>query len=260
MSGRSLPPIDLHAHVDGSIPGDQLEQLGAVVFAVTRSLSEFETVAKRRDLVTFWGLGCHPGVPEAISEFSLSRFKRQLESAVFVGEIGIDGRSSVPRSEQTAIFQAILDCLVDSPRIASVHSAGATASVVGCLAELMAPGVVLHWWRGTAAQTRRAVELGCYFSVNDSMRDALPIELPPERILTETDHPYGNRSCKANRQPGAVSAIEAAISRRYGLTPDLVRSTIWNNFISLLDATGGTPRLSRPVQKMLTFASRDNLS
>ena len=30
------------------------------------------------------------------------------------------------------------------------------------------PGIILHWWLGDAQQTRRAVDLGCYFSVNAS--------------------------------------------------------------------------------------------
>ena len=54
---------------------------------------------------------------------------------------------------------------------------------------------ILHWCTGTGSAARRAVELGCYFSINEEMlrsekhRKLISI-LPLERLLTETDGPF----------------------------------------------------------------------
>ena len=55
--------------------------------------------------------------------------------------------------------------------------------------------VVLHWFTGSKAEARRAVELGCYFSVNGEMfkndrAGAMVATLPMDRILTESDGPF----------------------------------------------------------------------
>ena len=66
---RQLPPLDLHAHVDVGVGARDLEGLGAVVFAATRSLDESAAALTRSDAVTVWGIGCHPGVPAAVDRF-----------------------------------------------------------------------------------------------------------------------------------------------------------------------------------------------
>jgi TatD DNase family protein len=79
-----LPPIDAHAHIDVRIAPSELHALGAVVFAVTRSLDEWEAAQPRHDQMTLWGVGCHPAVPAAATSFSEARFARALATAAFV--------------------------------------------------------------------------------------------------------------------------------------------------------------------------------
>ena len=59
---RTLPPLDLHAHIDPTIAPNDLDDLRAVVFAVTRSLDEAQQALERTDSTTVWGVGCHPGL------------------------------------------------------------------------------------------------------------------------------------------------------------------------------------------------------
>ncbi|MGW8484520.1 TatD family hydrolase [Microbacterium sp. NPDC055903] len=250
----ALPPLDLHAHISPTIPARDLERLGAVVFAATRSLKEFESTQRRRDAVTIWGVGCHPGVLAAQNEFHQDRFASLLRTTAFVSEVGLDRRSKVPIEAQEATFRAILTVLTVSPRITSIHSSNACDRVLDLLEETPIQGAVLHWWRGTPAQTARAVELGCLFSVNAAgmkhTADIAPI--PRDRILTETDHPSGDRSAPALRQPGAVLDVENELARVYEVSPTEMRLRVWRTFNELVLATGVAPLLPAPVRRMIS--------
>lgn len=249
----ALPPLDLHTHINPTIPARDLERLGAVVFAATRSLAEFESTQRRRDAVTIWGVGCHPGVLAAQNEFTQERFASLLRTAAFVSEVGLDRRSKVPMIAQEATFHAVLTELAVSPRITSIHSSGACDRVLDLLDETPIQGAVLHWWRGTPAQTARAVALGCWFSVNAAgMRHAADVALiPHDRIFTETDHPSGDRSAPAPRQPGAILNVESELARLYEISPIEMRLHVWRNFSDLVSATDVAQYLPKPVRRML---------
>lgn len=253
-----LPPLDLHAHISTNTQPADLERLGAVVFAATRSLDEYETTISRQDRVTIWGLGCHPGIPKAQDVYDSNRFAALLPSTAYVSEIGLEGRSKVPMEQQVSVLSSILGHLELTPRIASIHSSGATEKVLDTLEQHRIRGAVLHWWRGDENQTRRAVNLGCWFSVNavGIKQSAQFAEIPLKRILTETDHPSGDRSSTPPRQPGAISDVENGLARIYGITADAVRQQCWSNFARLVDEVAVAHLLPRPVQRMLLAVSR----
>lgn len=251
-----LPPVDLHAHISPKARPAALERLGAVVFAATRSLDEYELVKARRDQVTIWGVGCHPGAVEAQQAFDSERFAALLASTAFVSEIGLDKRSKVPLEEQEEVFGAILAMLQGAQRIASIHSSGAPAHVLDALERTPIRAAVLHWWRGDKAQTRRAIDLGCWFSINAAgMRHPDDVaQIPLERVLTETDHPSGDRDTSAPRQPGAVVDVEQKLAHVYGLDAPVIRDQMWTNLAGLVAEADVDPLLPAPVQRMITFA------
>lgn len=248
-----LPALDLHAHVDIDIAPNALRDLGAVVFAVTRSLAEAETAMSRTDELTVWGVGCHPGLVRAHREFDARRFADLLSTAAFVSEIGLDGASRVPLETQQRTLAAILLELQHLPRVASVHSYRATDLVIAALEARPIRGCVLHWWLGDAAQTRRAIELGCFFSVNASSvrRTDILDAIPFDRIITETDHPFGDRGSRPNARPGFVTPVEKALARQYRQTPEQIRLAMWDNFARLLAETESMGLLPRPVRIQL---------
>lgn len=251
-----LPPLDLHAHINPKVRPADLERLGAVVFAATRSLEEYESVKSRRDQVTIWGVGCHPGVAQAQREFDAEKFASLLASTAFVSEIGLDRRAKMPLDEQEQVFASILGVLQDTPRIASIHSSGAPGRVLDALERTPIRGAVLHWWRGDEAQTRRAGELGCWFSINAAgMQYPNDVALiPVERILTETDHPSGNRASLEPRQPGSVDDVEQALARIYSLDVQAVRGQVWTNLAHLVDETNVGNLLPAAVRRMIASA------
>lgn len=114
-------------------------------------------------------------------------------------------------------------------------------------------GAVLHWWLGNAHETQRALELGCFFSVNaSSVRRVDLLDLiPPDRILTETDHPFGDRRGGRAARPGSVAAVEKALANHYTRSTDEIRLAMWDNLGRLAEETGCVALLPREVRLQL---------
>ncbi|WP_122816346.1 TatD family hydrolase [Nocardioides pantholopis] len=256
---RQLPPLDLHAHIDVGVGARELEGLGAVVFAATRSLDEAEAALARVDAVTIWGTGCHPGVAASQDQFDADLFQNQMARTAFVGEVGLDGVSKVPMERQTEVFTEILNLVAGDPRIVSVHSARATNRTLDVIERSGARGVILHWWLGSPAETGRALDLGCFFSINSSMdpQRLAAAGVPAERLLPETDHPSGNRRGAFPRQPGSTRDVETKIAAAYGMADDAVRQQFWTTFAGLVESLDVDRLLPSVVRAMLTRARQN---
>jgi TatD DNase family protein len=248
-----MPPIDMHAHIELDISGRDLLELGALVFAATRSLDEAEQALNRSDPWTVWGVGCHPGLIGVQKAFDACRFIELIGSTSYVSEVGLDGKSRVPMETQRRTFDAVLKALQDTPRLTSIHSYAATDEVLRCLAVRPVPGTVLHWWLGDEDRTKQAIELGCYFSVNASTLRSTDMlaRLPLDRVLAETDHPFGDKISGRGRRPGNVENVEQALARIHGVQPTEVRKAMWQNLAQLVRDTKCGPLLPRPVRTTL---------
>ena len=254
---RKLPALDTHAHIDSRITASELEGLGAVVFAATRSLDEFELVRARADQLCVWGVGCHPGLASALDKFEPQKFSDQIMESPLVSEVGLDSSSRTSRTRQREVFDQVCRVLAEHPRLVSVHSRGASSEVLDALDHsAMRPGVILHWWRGSPSQTRRAVSMGCYFSLNSSMLGSLGLltDIPVQRWLLETDHPYGDKRQEVPGRPGRMSPVEEGLAAHLGLTTEALRMLTWKNLATASRAVGVTERFPLPVQRMILFA------
>lgn len=253
MAVTGLPPLDLHAHVDTGIDSADLDELGAVVFAVTRSLEEAQAALARDDEGTVWGVGCHPAIASSHNDFDIDVFSSLLEHFAFVGEIGLDGKTSVPLARQRETLRQTLQALQTCPRIVSLHSAGATADIVDALETTPVRGAILHWWLGNDTSTARAVDAGCFFSLNASCvarHRRLLDNIPLDRLLTETDHPYGDRRTRPQR-PGNVTPVEDVIASHHGITPAQARQFMWSNLHRLVQQTDSEPLLPSAVRDLV---------
>jgi TatD DNase family protein len=248
-----LPAIDAHAHIDVRIQPRELEDLGAAVLAVTRSIEEWRLAAMRADELTLWGIGCHPGLPEAIGAFRKGDFDEALRSASFVGEVGLDRRSRVPMDRQIEVLTAVLTCVQRTPRPVTIHSTGATRLVLELLENHPIQGAILHWWRGTESETRKAIELSCFFSLNGhEVANPKTIDLiPPERVLTETDFPHSTRFDPGATHPAATMKIERALMERHRLTLLELRERLWANLRATFSVAPGVVPVARRVGQLL---------
>jgi TatD DNase family protein len=172
---------------------------------------------------------------------------RPVEPARYIGEVGIDAGPKFYRSldTQKEIFEHVLKrCARVGGKVLTVHSVR-SAKIVLDLVEQHLPldrgQLVLHWFTGSKSEARRAVELGCYFSVNSQMflnergRELVEI-LPRERLLTETDGPFtqiGNRSTV----PSDVSVVVEQIAKLHSIEVSVAASQIRQNLRLLIDST-----------------------
>ncbi len=212
---------------------------------MTRSLEEFERLS-RNDSRVIWAIGAHPGLVRAQRAFNADSFRQLMIRTPVVGEAGLDGASRVPMDTQLQTFREILLAVAETPRIISIHSYRAEAQVLRELNRIPIRGAVLHWWTGSQGLTEEAIRLGCYFSVPPAAAGALGVDflrqIPRDKILTETDHPSGDRRGPSPRRPGNIREVERHLTKTWSLDEDGVRHQIWQNLALLVNETG-TERL-----------------
>jgi TatD DNase family protein len=245
-----IPTLDAHAHLHPARAAGELAACGAVL-SMTLSLDEAEAAAKQQVALITWGAGCHPRNLKAQAGFDALRFRSLLERRAVCGEIGLDGGSRVPLDVQLRTFRQELDVLRDIPRLASIHSYQATALVLEELANRPLAFPVLHWWTGSAAETRQAVSLGCYFSIHSqvSRQSKFRSWVPLERLLVESDHGYNDPPAAI---PCRVEWVEFLVAQQYRVDVQLIRQTAWQNLAAIFQQTGTLRLLPEALAALLT--------
>lgn len=249
MKSSGVRWVDFHCHVDlypdhaALIAECDREEVATLAVTTTpkawqrnRELAE----SSRRVRVA---LGLHPQlVAERADELAL--FESQLAQARYVGEVGLDAGPRFYRSFelQERIFERVLHaCAEQGRKILTVHSVRAVARVLGHLERCFPQDrgrVVLHWFTGTAAEARRAVALGCYFSINEAMlrnqrHRAVISMLPLDRMLTETDGPFVEYEGRTIRPRDIAQTVDSLASLR-GMASDDMAHAIRANLAALV--------------------------
>ena len=242
--------MDFHCHLDlyddPVAVVERATKAGVYVLSVTTTPKAFSGTrrlgANSPRIRT--ALGFHPQIADQ-RQSELGLFDMILPETDYVGEIGLDG-SSEHRSTfpiQIKIFRHILDqCDQTGGKILSVHSRHAAKEVLDELEEnkgISTP--ILHWFSGSEAELRRAKSLDCWYSIGPSMfrtdkgRNHIR-NMPADRVLLETDGPFGRMHGKSLEPIHAESVIS-----------DL--SKIW--FLSITDTA---ERLLDNLRKIGTLA------
>lgn len=190
-------------------------------------------------------LGLHPQlVAERSSEIAL--WEQYLPETVYVGEVGLDAGPRYYRSLdlQIQIFERILQqCAKAGGKVLSVHSVRAVTKVLD-LIEANLPTerglIVLHWFTGTKSEARRAVDLGCYFSINAQMlltdkgREFVS-NVPTDKLLTETDGPFTQINGRTARPMDVAATVEKLAALRQVASHELT-TVIRSNLKTMLNA------------------------
>lgn len=236
--------VDFHCHLD--LYSNHLaviadcEREGIHTLSVTTTPKAWprnhELAAKTRYVRV--ALGLHPQlVAERAEELQL--WEDYLPQARYVGEVGLDAGTRFYRSFelQKKVFERILKlCALAGNKILTIHSSRAASTVLGMIEMHLPPNrgqVVLHWFSGNRTEAKRAVELGCYFSVNaemlknDSHRDLFS-ELPLDCLLTETDGPFCKRRGRP-LHPRDSSIVVDLLAQVRGIEPESIAAAILSN-------------------------------
>jgi TatD DNase family protein len=241
--------VDFHCHLDlypdHAAAVERCERDGVFTLTVTTTPKAWP---RNHELASAThhvraAIGLHPQlVAERAHEIGL--WEELLPRTRYVGEVGLDAGPRFYRSFETQkeIFARVLTaCAAAGNKIVTTHSVRATKAVLDMIEQYMPPPrgrVVLHWFTGTAAEAKRAVDLGCYFSVNAEMlanekRAAITKALPLDRVLTETDGPFTQTDARPTR-PSDVWIAVKGLAHLHGLSSSSVSNLINQNLKNLL--------------------------
>ena len=184
-------------------------------------------------------LGLHPQLAhQRANEVDL--FDTLLPGAKYVGEIGLDGGKGFKDhwDIQLQVFRHILQSVNRAGgRIMTVHSRAGAAYVLDELVGIDGTPI-LHWFTGTPSQLRRAVDMGCWFSVGPAMLGTkkgaeLVLMMPKGRVLTETDGPFAKHRGEL-LQPWDCEIANTQLAMLWKCPVSEVIHTLKNNLRTLL--------------------------
>lgn len=253
MNGLEPPStplwVDMHCHLDlqadhaGLIAECDRERVATLAVTTTPKAWRRNRALAAGSRHVRAALGLHPQlVAERAGELAL--LEAYMPEARYVGEVGLDAgprfRGSLEAQER-AFERVLRGCAEQGGKILSVHSVRAVGRTLRQIERHLPPErgrVVLHWFTGTASEARRAVELGCYFSVNAAMLEvprgrALVAGLPIGRLLTETDGPFV-RIGGTPARPRDVAATISMLASIRGTSARETQAAVLNNLRALL--------------------------
>jgi len=198
--------IDTHCHFDMMPKPEayirQRELAGDIVIGMTNLPSHFQMGQPhlRGYKHVRLALGMHP-LLAAESKKEIPLFKRLVDQTSYIGEIGLDFSKDgyTTKDEQIAVLRELLSAIRGKKKIVSVHSRKAEKELLALLCEYEIEDVVFHWYSGPVDLIPDILAQGYYFSVNEAMclsknGRAIIKKIPRERLLTETDAPYNERT------------------------------------------------------------------
>ena len=220
-----------------------------VTLAVTTTPKAWEQNciwAKNNDYVHV-ALGLHPElVSERYDEADLMICL--MNESRFIGEIGLDGSPKYKESyaKQQQIFGGALDTAQGlSRRVLTIHSRRAAHDVITMIQKQTTPErvrCILHWFSGTISEAEKAIEIGCYFSINHKMlsydrgRKLVQI-LPLDLILTETDSPFTSVD-RRKSHPWDVIVTTTQLAELRGIHRNVMQSILQDNASEVFSFAG----------------------
>lgn len=223
--------IDTHCHFDMMPHPEsyirQREKVGDIVIGMTNRPRHFQMGQPHMKGFKHirLALGLHPLLASE-SRHEVSLFKRLVDQTSYIGEIGLDFSKEgyATKEEQVTVLRELLSAINGKKKIVSVHSCKAEKELLALLSEYEIENVVFHWYSGSVDLIPAILGRGYYFSVNEAMclsknGRAIIEKIPRERVLTETDAPYNERT-----------DIREVLKQL-----NMTEQEVYNNFIHLLD-------------------------
>ncbi len=161
-----------------------------------------------------------------------------------IGECGLDGHwvgeDTFP--EQERVFRALIEVAKKHDLPLIIHTRKRELRAMEILREHQVQRVDFHCFGGKPRLAVEAAEKdGWWFSIpanartNEAFTKMLK-QLPPEKILTETDAPYLAPQKGTRNEPMNVTGTIAYLGELRGMTTDQARELVWTNFQTLFTA------------------------
>lgn len=203
---------DMHCHLgfaanESDVLRDAAEAGGLQALSCTVSPAEYEEQAQALSPYPFArvALGLHPWwlADGRCGADAVERFCQLAPEARLIGEVGLELTARYAGAEARmrqvrGLERALSACNQGAPgKLVSVHGVRATDELLDLLeaaGTFERHHVVFHWYSDTPEGLKRAVGLGCHFSVGSYMLEAKRGReyariIPAERLLLETDGP-----------------------------------------------------------------------
>jgi TatD DNase family protein len=262
--------VDSHAHLDGERFDSDREQVIArareagvqTIVAIGNGDGPKDVacgirLAEKYDFI-YATLGIHPHEARLADEAAYQKMEQLAKHSRVIawGEIGLDYfYDHSPRDVQKAVFLRQMELAAAAKLPIVIHCRPSEASDDAwddCLALLRERwaahglGGILHCFTGNWLQARNALDIGFMISFAGNLtfpkaqqiRDAA-LQVPPERILIETDSPYlapipyrGKRN-----EPAFVKETARKLGELRGLTAEEIGQRTSRNFYKFFKLT-----------------------
>lgn len=250
--------IDVHCHLDDESFDEDREEIikecEKEEIIVINAGQEHKSNLKVLEIAESWNnmhacLGMHPEFIENFSDEDIENeikfIKENKEKIVGISEIGLDYfwvKDSFQRERQKVLFRKMLELARELDLPVVVHSRGAYSDVLKILEEFRDLKIVLHSFSGSQSQVRKAIEMGCFFSISCSVcyakqKQELVRLVPIEKILSETDSPVMSPIPKKRNVPMNVKIAVRKIAEIKGIDENEINKKIVENAKKVFELT-----------------------
>ena len=247
---------DLAADLDGVVGRARAAGVGLMVSISMhmRRLGASLAIAEAHPNI-FSSVGTHPHYAHTELDIPVDEIIRlsRHPKVVAIGEAGLDYfYANSPREAQAQGLRNHIAAAQETGLPLVIHARDADAEIAAILEEAMGRKpfcAVLHCFTGGPDLARRALDLGLYisfsgiitFKKSEELR-AIAAEVPPDRLLVETDAPYlapGKYRGKRN-EPAYVVETAKELARVKGVSQTEIARITTDNFFRLYAKTPRT--------------------
>jgi TatD DNase family protein len=258
--------IDSHCHLDFPDFATELDEVvgRATALGVARLVTISTRVKRHKELIdiverfpsVYCSVGTHPHHAQEEPDIGTKELVAHTRhrKVVAIGEAGLDYHyDNSPRELQEKSFRAHIAAARQTKLPLVIHAREADEDVAKILTEEMGKGAfpaVLHCFTGGRDLAMAAIDLGLSISFtgiltfknSQNLRD-IARELPPDRILVETDAPYLAPLPHRGRRNEPSFVIETAkmLAKVRGVPPEEIARQTTENFFRLFS------KVPRPV-------------
>lgn len=230
--------IDLHADPVALIERCEKERIAVVAVTTTPKAWQQNQIWTRDSKYVHAAVGLHPElVGDRYTELDL--LDKKIAEYRLIGEVGLDGSPQYQSSyeKQKKVFARVLEASQKhGGRVMSVHSRKAAKDVVQLIRQHADPAnvlTILHWFSASLSDAQRAIDSGCYFSVNSAMirsknGGSLLKIIPRDKLLTETDSPFTKIGGRVSVPNDVVQTVDK-LADLYGVSARELKEEIDRN-------------------------------